>query len=779
MRSQRFVRAGSCLLAQLGLAGGLAAQGPLFNYQSYPVDHGMHAFVADVNMDGRQDVISLTGSGLVEVLLGDGEGLLASAFEGEIADGWVVDAKVGDVNGDGAADIALVESINSEFLVYAGNASGAFSLLHRQTFVGTLEQVALADLDNDGDLDYAITNSVFPGSIEILLNDGSGVPNQASASVPTSIREPGPIVASDIDGDGDLDLVHGSSERRFLYIAWNEGDGLAYSISFRVPNFVQPTRLAAGDFNNDGAPDIAALDSRNYVLTIFLNIDGETLREDIQLQWGSEDGQSLHVADLNADGADDIMIASDGELPIYFLLNDGAGMFEAHPFRRIASVPALGDINADGREDLVTASSRGLQIVLADPRTGLASQPLTELPTTPSPRVLTGDVDGNGVADVIAHQTGLDRLYLLLADPFSPPALHEPWLGVMNIGGALGDLNGDGLLDIAYTRPTSGPEVDLGWAIGDGYGGFGEPTEVVIDGVPWGIQLIDFDLDGDLDIASVDLARDLLLLFENTGGAAFVALTPLPTRAGPRGLGKGDADQDGVDDLFLTDGFWVQVLRGNGESGFTALNAWALDVGAGDGAALGMAIADFNGDGYPDFASPTRRGVVVRFNNGSGDLPSSVALVTDEEFVDIAAGDFNLDGQADFAAVSPSADQLYVFLSRVGAPGFDRLRFFAGENPRGLAADDLNNDGAPDLIVTSSFGEGGKVVILYNLLGSACAADLAPHFGTLNFSDVHAFLAGFGAMDPLSDLAPSFGVFDMNDVLLFLETFEIGCQKDG
>ncbi len=54
-------------------------------------------------------------------------------------------------------------------------------------------------------------------------------------------------------------------------------------------------------------------------------------------------------------------------------------------------------------------------------------------------------------------------------------------------------------------------------------------------------------------------------------------------------------------------------------------------------------------------------------------------------------------------------------------------------------------------------------------------ADVAPPFGTLDFTDVLAFLIGFSAEDPGADLAPPFGVFDFSDVIAFLTAFGDGC----
>ncbi|MEZ6241599.1 MAG: GC-type dockerin domain-anchored protein [Phycisphaerales bacterium] len=76
----------------------------------------------------------------------------------------------------------------------------------------------------------------------------------------------------------------------------------------------------------------------------------------------------------------------------------------------------------------------------------------------------------------------------------------------------------------------------------------------------------------------------------------------------------------------------------------------------------------------------------------------------------------------------------------------------------------------------SNEGGSGEIAQLV-VISRACSggADLAPPFGTLDFSDILAYLTAFGAMDPAADLAPPSGVFDFSDVLAFLTAFGAGC----
>jgi hypothetical protein len=59
--------------------------------------------------------------------------------------------------------------------------------------------------------------------------------------------------------------------------------------------------------------------------------------------------------------------------------------------------------------------------------------------------------------------------------------------------------------------------------------------------------------------------------------------------------------------------------------------------------------------------------------------------------------------------------------------------------------------------------------------GSCNVADFAAPYGTLDFTDIIAFLTAFGAMDPQADLAAPTGIFDFTDVIAFLTAFGAGC----
>ncbi len=105
----------------------------------------------------------------------------------------------------------------------------------------------------------------------------------------------------------------------------------------------------------------------------------------------------------------------------------------------------------------------------------------------------------------------------------------------------------------------------------------------------------------------------------------------------------------------------------------------------------------------------------------------------------------------------------------VASGGFD---FISNQVIGGLPA--VDNLGEVSLIDFTAIS-GDQFVNLTAVAGGCNAADLAEPFGTLDFSDVIAFLTAFGSMDPAADLAAPFGTFDFSDVIAFLGAFGAGC----
>jgi hypothetical protein len=571
----------------------------------------------DIDGDGRDDLLVANGTldlgpiplaGLGRALEADpvaqrGNGaLFISSGDREFEparmlpiDNTPQDVRIMAVNRDGRPDIAaggfggileLVANSNGDFV--RGTPTGNSSIL---AFAG-------ADLNGDGRIDFAAVNSA---TVDVFLRriDGS-LPSRLVVSTPPGFQYiPSSSVAADVNGDGIQDLlastVGGGTVETFL----GQGDG-GFRQPITTPTDDFPSFLAAADFDGDGSLDLAV---QTRTLDFFKG-DGAG-----SFSHAGEIGDSIYgqveAADFDGDGNLDLVavarrfVPAPGFVGAEVFLGDGRGSF-----RRAASLesnePTSGvivhDVNADGRTDVVLLNARNLSLFL---NTGGGEFTTAATISTPG---------SAGVA-----------------------------------GAAIGDLDGDGLPDLAISTIASGIDRPFGpfWLRGDGQGHFDSPVHLAPEhfglrtqGVFVGkVSIRDVNADGTPDIA-VASSRGVTL-FQNMGRAQFSGASPFFPL------------QQGCD------------------------------------SSCPLTIADLNGDGLPDLTSPSqsasdregRRSVLltVLFNNSPperslvGDADCDLVVTTRDlvtlhrrlfsslHFLACAGADANGDGRltaADLTAVT-------------------------------------------------------------------------------------------------------------------------------
>jgi hypothetical protein len=231
---------------------------------------GIH--VADLNGDGTQDLI-LTGkrgtTGIVATMLGNGDGSFQSPIETDFTGAASASTVVGDFNGDGILDVAL---INGGYVkVMLGKSDGTFQpgIVSFFSTYSARDGIATADFNGDGKLDLVITgydpsSSTGVGFTGVLLGNGDGTFGDISIVSGSSASFVGSITAAvgDFNGDGKLDIATaiqtaGATIQGLIYISIGNGDG-TFSVGSSVPNVTSVTSpLLVGDFNADGQLDLA------------------------------------------------------------------------------------------------------------------------------------------------------------------------------------------------------------------------------------------------------------------------------------------------------------------------------------------------------------------------------------------------------------------------------------------------------------------------------------------------------------------------------------------
>jgi hypothetical protein len=234
--------------------------------QSYRVAVASSVAVGDFNHDGIPD-LAVAGSDtrgrfVVSILLGNGDGTFQAAVNNDV--GYGSSVAVGDFNGDGSLDLAVVHGDSHSLYIFLGKGNGTFQYAGGYGFGSDPNSMVVGDFNGDGKLDLAVANG---NTVSVLLGNGDG-----------SFQDPrnfsavgGSLIVADFNGDGHLDIaVLGSGVRVLL----GNGDGSFQTthLSYIPGSF--PSSVAVGDFNGDGRLDVAVANCGSDDVSILLN-DGK------------------------------------------------------------------------------------------------------------------------------------------------------------------------------------------------------------------------------------------------------------------------------------------------------------------------------------------------------------------------------------------------------------------------------------------------------------------------------------------------------------------------
>jgi hypothetical protein len=341
---------------------------------------------------------------------------------------------LGDLDGDGDLDVVIV-NFNAVNNVWLNNGSGGFSP-HPSTPTfgassGSLsngQDVALGDLDGDGDLDAVIANSGV-GAETVWLNDGSGS-FSAQPTTPTfGGRNSIAIDLGDLDGDGDLDAVVANIGSDPESVWLNNGAGIFTSHPI-TPTFEagEATDITLGDLDGDADLD-AVIATYNQTESVWINNGiGGFSPNPAQPTFGSGYSYAVALGDIDSDGDLDAVFANYIGQAEHVWVNDGQGVFSPHPVKSTFGGGysldiALGDLDGDGDLDAAVVNGLdGAETVWLNDGSGI----FDPHPTTPSFGSGTsfdlglGDLDGDGDLDAVvsngineAETVWLNNLYLI------------------------------------------------------------------------------------------------------------------------------------------------------------------------------------------------------------------------------------------------------------------------------------------------------------------------------------------------------------------------------
>lgn len=324
-----------------------------------------------------------------------------------------------------------------------------------------------ADVDGDGDIDFFI--AVEFGRNRLLINDGNGVfADESAARLPGVVRDSEDIGVADLDGDGDLDVIFVSEDDRVNELYLNDGAGVFSAVSDRLPVEGTSNAVLVADLDGDGDADI--LIGNQGQNRLLINDGSARFSDETAARYpaGSETTQDLEWGDITGDGLSDIVEGNENGNRI--LVNAGNGVFVDETAARFPAAAAgeetreadLGDVDGDGDLDLLLANVTFQQgrpaqnrLLINDGSGVFADETAARLPASLQNTVDADlvDLDGDGDLDAVLCQAfnGTFRVLIndgsgVFTDRTAERLLPAPTGN--GIDAEFADVNGDGLADL-------------------------------------------------------------------------------------------------------------------------------------------------------------------------------------------------------------------------------------------------------------------------------------------------------------------------------------------
>ncbi len=374
--------------ALLGALGGFATPAPRPSPVAFPVgDRPAFLAVRDLNHDGAADLVAVSFErATLAVALGNGDGTFQAPIQYPTA-GYPSGLAIADVDGDGEYDLVLAGTLmwprGGEIGVFRGNGDGSFrSEVIRDVGTNEVKGPAVGDVTGDGRADVVVAGGpsalLLPGNGDGTFGapialDSSPPPEQLTPPGPNPTPIPPPtceaVAVADLNGDGKLDVVatNASSLAQAGYridetvVLLGNGDGtFAARIAYAT---VVPVALLVARLDADAYPDIVVASNRATATLLRGNGDGTFSPSALPLAMG---GVYLAAGDLDLDGALDL-VSSSGFPAIAAHRNAGGGAFTSSTFRLADYVwdLAIDELDGDGRPDVAVLTERGVIPLLA------------------------------------------------------------------------------------------------------------------------------------------------------------------------------------------------------------------------------------------------------------------------------------------------------------------------------------------------------------------------------------------------------------------------------
>ena len=336
----------------------------------------------DFTSDGIPDVVTAVNGtpSVIDVIPGERNGGFGTPLPSTPLTGsaQVAGIAVGDVNNDGFLDVAVTSYIGSDFVprneiyIALGNGRGSFAVLAPMVLGATPWTLALADMNNDGNLDLVFGTEDNPSvdrRVGVGIGAGNGTFGAPSLTLIPNVGTAQAIAVGYINGDSNLDVAtsNGTSESASVLLG-NGSGGLTFNstIDFAAfdPAIIFSSGIGIGDFDSDGLGELAVSVNGNSNAGGLLLVDTNVAPTSITRYRVNATPGLLTVGDVTLDGIPDVVSAWTGSDELIIWPGLGNGLLATPPYAEVMGLvpggfgafrPMLADFDSNGVPDLIVA----------------------------------------------------------------------------------------------------------------------------------------------------------------------------------------------------------------------------------------------------------------------------------------------------------------------------------------------------------------------------------------------------------------------------------------
>lgn len=530
---------------------------------------------------------------------------------------------VADFNNDGKPDVAVTNQVSNDVSILLGNGNGTFAA---QTFVtagASPYAIVAGKFNSDNNFDLAVANSAS-NNVSILLGNGDGTFSAAGNFLVGS--NPISIAAGDINNNGTEDLIVANFGGFFsgsVSVLLGNGNG-GFTAGSSIRTRTQPSYVMIANLNSDNFKDVVVANFGSDSVSTFFGLGNGTFQLNQNIGTVGAGPVALDLFDSNGNGIADLQVANYNSDSVSTCLGNADGTFSSCSTNGIGANPislASGDFIGSGTKSLAVALSGLNALRILSSNVAVGSFPNA---------VKTADFNNDGRLDLITANSGSNDVSVLMNNCVAAK-------------GNLFDFDGDRRTDYTIYRPSN-----ENWYIRNQVGGillqkdFARPTDILVPA--------DYNGDGVTDYGFYRPESGLWFVLDTNSRPiyfyGFGLSTDIPAPA--------DYDGDGKADIAVyrpSNGTWY--IRRSSDNSMLFVN---FGVNGDQPVAL-----DYDNDGKDDIA-------VYRPSNGLWAIlkssDSQVILTTFGQSGDRAVpADYDGDGKADIAVYRPAAGSWYILQS--------------------------------------------------------------------------------------------------------------------